>query len=156
MERLCVVEKQDVKKKAIKGGRKKIFKSSVISTSDDYISTGSRPTVHGQILSPPTYFRDQWLSTLNFTSKVPTKHLAAMSPSSSLGGCFPIYSPLRQIITNALITLALSLATIPQLVAGQLALAGSCNVQTAQLDGNYLGMYCNNLNTASFGYNWTW
>ena len=75
------------------------------------------------------------------------------SPSS---GCFSLLSPLRQAVTKALITLAVTFSAIPQPAAGQLAFAGSCNIQTAQLNQNYLGMYCNNLNTASFGYNWTW
>ncbi|CAK7205639.1 hypothetical protein SEUCBS139899_008418 [Sporothrix eucalyptigena] len=75
-----------------------------------------------------------------------------MPSSSSLS----TISLLRQTVTKAVVTIAVSLATVPQPAAGQLAFAGSCNIQTAQLEGSHLGMYCNNLNTASFGYNWTW
>ena len=32
----------------------------------------------------------------------------------------------------------------------------NCNIYSAQLIGQDLGMYCNNDNTAMFGYNWTW
>ncbi|CAK7229054.1 hypothetical protein SEUCBS140593_007119 [Sporothrix eucalyptigena] len=74
-----------------------------------------------------------------------------MPSSSSLS----TISLLRQTVTKAVVTIAVSLATVPQPAAGQLAFAGSCNIQTAQLEGSHLGMYCNNLNTASFGYNWT-
>ncbi|KAL1902786.1 hypothetical protein Sste5346_000696 [Sporothrix stenoceras] len=79
-----------------------------------------------------------------------------MSSSIPNNGRFSLLAPLRQTFTKALVTLAVALAAIPQPAAGQLAFAGSCNIQTAQLNQNYLGMYCNNLNTASFGYNWTW
>ena len=48
---------------------------------------------------------------------------------------------------------AASAASLP----AALPLAASCNVQTAQLAANnWLGMYCNNANVASFAYNWTW
>ncbi|KJR84855.1 uncharacterized protein SPSK_09763 [Sporothrix schenckii 1099-18] len=77
------------------------------------------------------------------------------SPSSS-GGCLSLLTHRHQTGIKTLVTTAVTLAAIPQLVAGQLAFAGSCNIQTAQLNQSYLGMYCNNLNTASFGYNWTW
>lgn len=47
-------------------------------------------------------------------------------------------------------------AALCRLAAGQ-GFAYSCNARTAQLaDGHWLGMYCLNLNTAMYGYNWTW
>lgn len=79
-----------------------------------------------------------------------------MLSSSPNSGCISLLTPLRQTVTNALIILTVTLVATPEPATGQLAFAGSCNIQTAQLSQNYLGMYCNNLNTASFGYNWTW
>ncbi len=34
--------------------------------------------------------------------------------------------------------------------------ASLCHARSSILTGSFLGMYCNNLNTAVYGYNWTW
>ncbi len=51
--------------------------------------------------------------------------------------------------------LAVVTSCISQLVVGQ-GFATLCNVQTFDFQPTWLGMYCNNLNTAEYGYNWTW
>ncbi len=65
-------------------------------------------------------------------------------------------APQRRTRTRLLAALTLAAAALAPAAAAQLDLAGSCNVQTAQLAHSWLGLYCNNLNTASYGYNWTW
>ncbi|TPX17380.1 uncharacterized protein E0L32_003023 [Thyridium curvatum] len=52
--------------------------------------------------------------------------------------------------------LVTSLGLIPQPIMASYGFANNCEVRGARLSESFLGMYCNNHNTAEYLYNWTW
>jgi len=53
-------------------------------------------------------------------------------------------------------TLVCSAGVLRLVFAADGGFKDNCNVWSAQLEGHDLGMYCENDNTAMYGYNWTW
>ena len=49
-----------------------------------------------------------------------------------------------------------SAGLLPFVIAADGGFKENCNVWSAQLEGQDLGLYCENKNTAMYGYNWTW